>query len=230
MSINHQKKAVGYARISGESQEKNTSLDTQKEAIAQHCAASGMECLRIFTDIGSGADTENRPQYTAMLKLIRSTKSINCVVALRLDRVGRNTIEILRLLDTLKTRSCALQLVEMPIDPHTPVGRLIYTIMAAVAEFERQLIQIRTATGRQAKDADGGYAYGAPAFGWMARAGELLPDLVEQEIIQYVRKWNRAGWSLRDMAAKLTALKFPTKRGGAWHPSIISKIIKRLKK
>lgn len=228
MSTNSQKKAVGYVRVSTESQEKNTSQETQKQAIEQYCELSGIECLRIYADVGSGADTEQRPEYKAMLKHIKANKNIDCVVALRLDRVGRNTIEILRLLDTLKARSCGLEIIEMPIDPHTAVGRLIFTIMAAVAELERHLILERTSAGRRAKEAAGGYAYGAPAFGWLAKAGEIIPDLVEQEIIQYIRRWHRSGWSLREMAARLTGLKIPTKRGGKWHPSIVSKILKRL--
>lgn len=228
MSTNEQKKSVGYVRVSAESQEKNTSLETQEAAIMQHCAASGSEPLRIFKDVGSGADLDDRPEYKAMIKFVKARKDINAIVAVRLDRIGRSALEILRLLDTLKARSCALEIIEMPIDPHTPVGRLIFTIMAAVAELERYLILERTATGRQAKDAAGGYAYGAPAFGWLARAGELMPDLLEQEVIQYLRRWYRAGLSLREMARKLTALKLPTKRGGAWHPSIISKILRRL--
>lgn len=228
MSTNTKKKAVGYTRISTETQEKNTSLETQKAAIAQYCEASGIECVRIYQDIGSGSDTENRPEYKAMLKAVKS-KSIDSVVALRLDRVGRNTIEILRLLDTLKTRSCALELIELPINCHSPVGRLIVTILAAVAELERYLILERTTTGRRLKDNKGGYAFGAPQFGWIPREGELIPEMIEQEIINYIRKWNRAGWSLREMAKRLTSLKMPTKRGGNWHPSIISKILKRLK-
>lgn len=190
-----------------------------------------MECLRIFVDIGSGADLDDRPQYKAMLKFIKSRKDIGTLVAVRLDRLARNTITILQLVDflgRLKPLPVALNLIDFPIDCHTPIGRLIITILAAVAELERHMIAIRTATGRLAKEAAGGYAFGAPAFGWMARAGELLPDIVEQEVIQYLRRWNRSGWSLRDMAAKLTALKLPTKRGGKWHPSIVSKILKRL--
>lgn len=230
MSTNDEKKAVGYVRVSAESQEKNSSIEVQTAAIVEHCAASGIAPLRIFQDTGSGADLDDRPQYKAMIKFIKARKDIHAVVALRLDRVGRSALEILKLLDTLKARSCGLQIVEMPIDPHTPVGRLIFTIMAAVAELERYLILNRTASGRRAKEEAGGYAYGAPGFGWLARAGEMMPDLVEQEIIQYIRRWNRAGWSLRDMAKKLTALRLPTKRGGAWHPSIVSKIIKRFSK
>ena len=233
MSINPEKKAVGYARISSDSQEKNSSIDTQKAAIAQHCASSGIECLRIFVDVGSGADLDDRPQYKAMLKFLKSHKNIHAVVALRLDRLGRDTITILQLVDflgRLKPLPVALDLIDFPIDCHTPIGRLIITILAAVAELERYMIAVRTATGRLSKDAAGGYAFGAPAFGWLAKAGEMMPDIVEQEIIQYIRRWHRAGWSLRDMAKKLTALKLPTKRCGAWHPSIISKIIRRFTK
>lgn len=219
---------IGYVRVSAESQEKNTSLETQEAAIMRHCAEQGVEPGRIYRDIGSGADLDERPQYREMIKYIKTRKDIYAIVVSRLDRVGRNTIEILRLLETLKARSCLLQIVDFPIECHSPVGRLILTIMAAVAELERHLIAERTSLGRQAKDAAGGYAFGAPAFGWLARAGELMPDLIEQEIIQYVRRWHRSGLSLREMARKLTSLKMPTKRGGEWHPSIISKILRRL--
>jgi DNA invertase Pin-like site-specific DNA recombinase len=103
-------------------------------------------------------------------------------------------------------------------------------MLAAVAEFERELILSRTTTGRAAKAAQGGFAYGAPPFGWAVIDGELEQIAEEQRVIQLIEKYKSLNWSLRDIAAKLTEQGYKTKRGGAWHPSILAKILGRFKK
>lgn len=216
-------RAIGYCRVSTKDQSEGMSLGYQEDRITTECKARGWKLLEIFTDIGSGADMENRPEYQRLLKAI---KKADVIVAHKLDRVARNAKEVLGLLDTLKNSSKGLLIIDMPIDPFSAIGRLVFTIMAGVAELERLLILERTAFGRNTKRERGGYSHGAPPYGYRAEDGELALEPSEQRVITAIRRYRGLRWSLREIANKLTKDGFKTKRGGKWHPSIISKILR----
>lgn len=216
-------KALGYCRVSTKEQAEGMSLGYQEDRIASECKSRGWQLVAIYTDIGSGAEADNRPEYQRLLKAI---KKADVIVAHKLDRIARNAKEILGLLDTLKLASKGLLVIDMPIDPFTAIGRLVFTIMAGVAELERLLILDRTTFGRNRKRETGGYSHGAPPFGYRAESGELAPEPSEQRVIALVRGWHRLRWSLREICQKLTKEGFKPKRGKAWHPSTISKILR----
>lgn len=216
-------KAIGYCRVSTKEQAEGMSLGYQEDRIAAECTVRGWKLLEIYTDIGSGAEAENRPEYQRLLKAI---KKADVIVAHKLDRVARNAKEILGLLDSLKNASKRLLIVDLPIDPFTAVGRLVFTIMAGVAELERLLIIERTTFGRSAKRERGGYSHGAPPYGFRAENGELVDEPGEQRVVALIRRYRQLRWSLREIATKLTKDGYKTKRGGAWHASIISKILR----
>jgi len=215
--------ALGYIRVSTDAQVDGSSLEWQKHRIETYCAEQGWTLVEIFTDVGSGADTEDRPEFKRLMKVIRKH---HLIVACKVDRLGRNAKEVLELLDYLKKLSRGLRVIEFPIDPFNFIGRFAFTMLAGVAELERQLIMERTAMGRVAKSQKGGYAYGAPPFGWRVIEGELVEDSTEQGVIRTIRQLRKWRWSLRDIANRLTSDGFKTKRGGSWHASIISKILK----
>jgi site-specific DNA recombinase len=200
------------------------SLQVQEDAIRRECEANGWTLAGLFIDVGSGADTDDRPEYKRMLS---SLSNADGLMAARLDRVARNAKEILGLLDALQMASKGLQTLDLPMDPFTPVGRLVYTIMAGVAELERHLINERTRLGRLAKAEKQGYAYGAPPVGFASVDGELVPDPAEQAIIRLVRKYRALGLSLRAIAERLNLAGHKPKRGKKWYASIISRILKR---
>lgn len=216
-------KVLGYARVSTNDQVDGVSLEFQETAIRQYCQAQGWILTEMFVDVGSGADTENRPEYRRLLK---SIKKADAVAAHKVDRLGRNAKEVLTLLDYLKALNKPLRVVECPVDPNTAIGRFVVTLMAAVAELERILIIERTSMGRNAKAQKGSYAYGAPPFGWRVHEGELIESPSEQAIIKLIQGWRKLKWSLREIADKLTKDGYKTKRGGRWHASIVSKILK----
>lgn len=200
------------------------SLQVQEDAIRKACDINGWHLADIYIDVGSGADTEDRPEYKRMLTELSKG---DAVIAARLDRVARDAKEILSLLDTLKLCSKGLQTLDLPLDPFSPVGRLVFTIMAGVAELERHLILQRTAEGRLAKAEKAGYAYGAPPVGFTSVDGELVPNPTEQRIIGLIRKYHSLGLSLRAIAERLNLAGHKPKRGKKWYASIISRILKR---
>lgn len=127
---------LGYVRVSTRDQ----SLDLQRDALTRAGVA------KVWSDegvSGSVAPTE-RPGFRALLDHAREGDEI---VALRLDRVGRNAAAVLALVEDLDARSVTLRTVSDGISTAGSTGRLVLGILAAVAEMEREVIRERVSAG-----------------------------------------------------------------------------------
>jgi len=219
-------KLVGYVRVSTESQEENTSLESQRERIEAYCKAFGHELTQIFTEVGSGKNTVDRPHFQEAMKALND--GADGIVALKLDRIARNCRDVLTLVeDVLQPKNKALVLLDLNVDTSTPTGKMILTMMAAVAELERAQINERTQGGRKAKAEKGGYAYGSPAFGYESIEGELVSKEDEQETIATIRRHRRSGKSFGSIAKYLNTQNIPTKRGGQWSATQVQRVLER---
>jgi site-specific DNA recombinase len=220
-------KLVGYVRVSSESQAENTSLSEQRKKIEAYCYAFGHELLQVFEEVGSGKNAVDRPQFTAALEMVRT--EADGIISAKLDRLARNTRDVLALVeDVLQPQNKALVLLDLQVDTSSPTGRMILTVMAAVATLERDTINERTQGGRKAKATNGGYAYGSPRFGTAAVEGELVTDSDESAVIEVIRKHRKSGKSYGSIADYLNTHNFKTKRGGVWAAQTVMNIYKRL--
>ncbi|MBD2359365.1 recombinase family protein [Tolypothrix sp. FACHB-123] len=220
-------KLVGYVRVSSESQAENTSLTEQRQKIESYCYAFGHELLQIFEEVGSGKNTTHRPQFQSALKLV--SEQADGIIAAKLDRLARNTRDVLALVDdVLQPQRKALILLDLQVDTTTPQGYMILTVMSAVAKLERDIINERTQGGRRAKADNGGYAYGAPAFGQKAVDGELIPDLEELDAIEAIRKHHKSGKSFGAISQWMNMNGYKTKLGRQWHPNSVKRVVDRL--
>jgi len=133
---------IGYARVSTGDQTLDLQLDALREA----------GCLDIYQDTASGATTA-RPELAAALRACRAGDSL---VIWKLDRLGRNTKHLIEIADELATRNIGLKtLTGFDIDTRSPHGRLALQMFAALAEYERALIQERIMAGIAAARARG---------------------------------------------------------------------------
>ncbi|MGK7912800.1 MAG: recombinase family protein [Synechococcus sp.] len=193
---------VGYVRVSSEKQTDNTSLEQQQCRIENYCHAFGHEFVKVFVEVGSGKDTDNRPQFQAALEMVRD--KADGIIALKLDRIARNARDVLALVeDCLQPQNKVLVLLDLQVDTSTPTGKMILTVMAAVAELERNTIAERTKAGRAAQAAKGGFAYGSPHFGTKAVEGKLVPIEKEQQVIELIRHHRKSGKSYAKIAGWL---------------------------
>jgi site-specific DNA recombinase len=221
-------KLVGYIRVSSESQADNTSLADQRERLEAYAKAFNYELVEVFTEVGSGKDTENRPQFQAALDAVKN--GADGIIATKLDRIARNARDVLALVeDTLQPDNKHLVLLDLNVDTSNPQGKMILTVMAAVAELERTTINQRTQGGRKAKAAKGGYAYGSPAFGQTSIDGELVTDAKEAEIIELMRRHRKSGKSHNAIAKFLNEHGYQTKRGNKWTNVQVKRVLDRTK-
>ncbi|KJY89600.1 integrase [Vibrio neptunius] len=122
---------VGYARVSTAGQ----SLESQLEALRA--------CDKVFQEKESGAKVE-RPQLVIMLDYERDGDTITVT---KLCRLARNTKHLLEIVEYLDQRGVSLVVLNLGIDTKSPTGRLMLTMIGAVAIFERQLLLERQADG-----------------------------------------------------------------------------------
>lgn len=128
---------LGYARVSTDDQ----TLDLQRERLLE------VDCEKLFEEKASGAK-RNRPELQQLLREVRRN---DVLVVTRLDRLARSTAELLRIAEVLVEKKAGLQSLEEPwADTTSPAGRMVLTIFAGIAEFERDLIRKRTDDGRKA--------------------------------------------------------------------------------
>ena len=218
---------VGYTRVSTIDQADNTSLQDQRTRILSYGVAMGHEVVKCFSEVASGKDAGNRPEFQGAIALLRSGEADGLIVA-KLDRLGRNVTDLLKLVDeVIAPLGKSLIILDLNIDTSTPAGRMVLTMMGAMAEMERSVIRERVERGRKAKADKGGYAFGAPPLGKKAVGGELVPNEAEQAIVALIYRHRRAGKSPQKIADFLNAQSIPTKRGGAWHHSTVRKVLER---
>lgn len=121
---------IGYARVSREEQDLGRQVKALQEA----------GCERIFEDKISGAKSK-RPQLDAMLA---SLQAGDVVVVQKLDRLGRSLLHLLGLVASFKEKKVGFKSLTDSIDTTTPHGMMVFQIMGATAEFEREMIRERT--------------------------------------------------------------------------------------
>ena len=135
---------IGYIRVSKDKQ----------ATILQEDAMKREECKRVFTDKMTGKRFD-RPEYLRMLDLARPG---DVIVVWRLDRLGRSLKELIETVTDLAARGIELKSLKENIDTTTPTGKFLFHVMAALTEFERDLISgaySGRARGRQGEGTQG---------------------------------------------------------------------------
>lgn len=123
-----------YVRVSTNQQD----TEQQVAACKNFCDYRKLEIAKVYTDVMSGTKS-NRPQYQQMLTDIRAGK-YSAVVVFRLDRLGRNSRELLMLVDELERRGIAIYSLNENLDTTTPVGKAVRDILLILAQLERDQI------------------------------------------------------------------------------------------
>jgi DNA invertase Pin-like site-specific DNA recombinase len=132
---------IGYARVSTDDQ----MLDLQLDALR----GGGVDT--IYQEHKSGKNTD-RPELENCLKALRSGDAL---VVWRLDRLGRNLADLIRIVNELELRGVGFESLTEQIDTSSPTGKLVFHVFAALAEFEKNLIRERTMAGLKAARARG---------------------------------------------------------------------------
>lgn len=130
-----------YARVSTDKQDTDNQMIRLRE-IAQN---RGYEVFDEYVDIASGRNA-NRPNLDRMMKDAKQHR-FDKIIAVKLDRIARSVTNLNNLMNDLYAWNVGIEFIDQPIDTTTPAGKMILTILGAMAEFERELIVERTNDG-----------------------------------------------------------------------------------
>lgn len=149
MKINRK---YGYARVSSKSQEENSSLEAQKQQLIKN----GIKIENIRIEVGSAAnEIKNRPVFK---KLVQEELQPNdLLMVTKIDRCSRNTLEFLKLQDTLFKQDIAFVALDLPTSMDLATNKLIATTLSGIAEFENNRRKERQKQGIRAAQQEGKY-------------------------------------------------------------------------
>ena len=205
-------KVIGYLRVSTDEQAvSGLGLGDQRGVIAAESARRGWLDVEYLSDEGYSAKNLSRPAIATALDLLGKGQASVLVVS-KLDRLSRSLLDFATLMDRAKREGWELVVLDLAIDTTVPSGQLMANVMAAFAEYERQLIGARTSAALQQLKAQG-KRLGRP---------RTLSDAVTARIVAA----RAAGETLAAIANDLNEDGVPTARGGVrWYPSTVKAVL-----
>lgn len=144
------RKVAIYARVSRNEQNLDNQLLVIKRLIDAH---PDWEVIETYTDKASGAN-QSRPGLDRMMEDARK-HMFNLIIATKIDRMARSVVNLSKICTTLDGLGIGLKFAEQDIDTTTPEGRMLRTVLAAIAEFELELIHSRVVDGMERARAEG---------------------------------------------------------------------------
>ena len=183
-----QQKCYIYTRFSTSMQVEGYSLDAQKDKLRKYADYQEMSIVGEYSDEGkSDKSVEGRPQFKQMLSDIESGKdNVDYVLVFKLSRFGRNAADVLSSLQKMQDYGVNLICVEDGIDSSKDAGKLMISVLSAVAEIERENILVQTMEGRRQKAREGRWNGGFAPYGYQLVNGELIIAEDEAEIIRII--------------------------------------------
>jgi site-specific DNA recombinase len=222
-------RAAIYARVSTAGQVDGTSLDEQRSICEAAILSRGWEVAGEYVDEGLSGTSRERPEWSRMLGDCRSG-AIQAVVVAKLDRFARKAADAITETDRFSDLGVTLVVVKEQIDMSTPAGRMMRTMLAGVAEMERDLIVDRTVAGQRAKGRNGQWPGGQPPFGWKLegtkRDARPVPDGREREVVSVaydllVKKHLTSG----QVADRLNDSGLLPRKAERWNPDVLRRTL-----
>jgi DNA invertase Pin-like site-specific DNA recombinase len=208
--------ALIYVRVSSLRQaEEGLSLEAQERTLRAQAEADGYQVEVIREEGKSGKSVKNRPALLAALDKLNKGEA-SALYVTRLDRLARSLSDLLTIVSQADRKEWRLRILELNLDTRTAQGRLVLSMLGAVADFERSLISSRQKEVHAQRRASGEV--------WGVTKGSK--PLISASTRKRVKDLHDQGHSLRAIAATLTGEKVPTAKGGKWRASTVDHLLK----
>ncbi len=219
---------IGYARVSSDEQARNgVSLSSQRQRIRAYAEANDCELIRVASDDGvSGFKApDKRPAMARALESIKNSEA-DGIVAIALDRLSRNAIETMLLIERSEREGWRLIAMDLALDTGTSTGKMTAHVLAAVAQMYRDQISERTQDALNRVAQDGRARSGQIPFGFRTSRGgtrstkgdrsPLVKHAGEQKILATARRMRKNGRTLQAVADHLNRRGHRTRNGKLW--------------
>lgn len=198
------KPVIGYLRVSTTDQEHG--IDAQKTAIRLEAERRGWDVIWL-EDSGKSGKSLDRPAVRDALTMLERGDASALAVS-KLDRLTRSVHDFSGLLTTSSQQGWGLIMLDLGVDTTTPAGKLVANVVAAVAEWERDMISLRTREGLAAARAKG------------VRLG--APSRQDSSTVERIQAFRETGLTYRAIADRLNADSVPLPGGGVrWYPNSV---------
>lgn len=196
-------KVFGYVRVStAEQANHGESLDTQRQQITGYAMMKGWEVAEFFVERGVSGSVPlaDRPEGQRLLAALRAGDAI---VTPKLDRMFRSAADALGTLEAIKEQGVSLHMLDLGGDVcGNGISKLVFTILSAVAENERERIAERIRDVKQHMARQGLYSGGKRQFGYDIVDGRVVPNEAEQAQIADMRAMRAGGASYREIGSR----------------------------
>lgn len=181
-------KTIGYTRVSTSGQADNgISLEMQEKKLRAYCDFNDLELIEIIVDAGlSGKNMDGRPGMQRVLDMIKN-KQVDAIVSYKLDRLGRSTRDLLDVALLCQKKGVTLHSLTEKLDTSSAIGKFFFTIIASLAELEREIIGERTKAAMGQKKANGQKISSRAPYGYTYIDNQAIPVAEEQACIEYLR-------------------------------------------
>jgi site-specific DNA recombinase len=215
-------KALIYIRVSHKNQvEHGHSLDNQKSRLLDYAKFKGFDVTHIIEDKGISGTSTHRDGFQEMISLL---PEVDSVIVYSLSRLSRSVIDTLHTIEIFKTNNVQFHSLQENIDTSSAQGQFFLTVISALAEMESKQMSERIRSVMSYKK-DSGLVYcGNTPYGYTVKAGKLIPNESEQNLINKMRELYSES-SYEKVAIQLNNNGYTGKNGGKFYGSTIKKIL-----
>lgn len=221
-------KTAIYIRVSTEEQVKEGySISAQKQKLKAFCISQGWDVVGLYPDEGISAKNTKRPHLQRMIQDIKNG-DVDCVLVYRLDRLTRSVLDLYNMLEVFEKYNCKFKSATEVYDTTTAMGKMFITIVAALAQWERENMGERISFGFAEKARQGKYPLNFAPIGYDLdkEKSKLHINKKEAETVLTIFKKYQEGLGGNRLCRYLNENEIRTKAGNVWTDNTLFKVLR----